>query len=392
MAESGHSQWRDYISRLSEADAVLPLLPDTSDEDGRQEAFRMLFQNLSGGYFSAFSDPDRPDFVPCVNNIFNAVGANPDFIYGYTKIDGAGSYRISGYRGTGLFILLDITAGGLGVMDTPGPSVGTLDIDTLRIKPDGAFDVLLSNERPTDYDGDWFYLDPSAKTILMRQAAYDWGGAIDARIAIDRIDIFSAPRRLDANAIAERLDRLASYPQALGSFAIEHIKGLRDRGAINQLEFDNWAGRGGVTGQYYYQGLIQIQPGEALILETELPDEVRYWNVQLSDPLWNAIDWMNHQSSLNGGQAQIDGDGRFRAVVAQEDPGVPNWLDPAGHQETGMMIRWNEASSGPTPSLRVVPLAEVRTHLPSDTPVVTVEKRQTMLRQRRRSVQMRRRW
>lgn len=385
-------QWPDYVGQLGEADAILALLDDPSDETARQVAFRLLFQNLAGGYWSAFSDPDRPDFVPTVNTIINVLGANPDFIYGYSRIDGAGSYRLSGFRGSGLFVFFDFSAGGFGVMDTPGASVGLLDIDTLTIGEDGAFDVLLSTERPAGHDGDWFRLDPAAKTIAVRQAAYDWGVGQEARLAIDRIDIPLASRRIDADVIADRLKRLAEYPRKLSQFALQYTKGQRDRGAINRLEYDDWADRGGVSGQHYYQGLLRLAPHQAVILETELPDSVRYWNVQLSDPLWNAIDWMNHQSSLNGGQAHIDSDGRVRIVVALQDPGVPNWLDAAGHHEVGIMLRWMQASSGPEPLLRVVPLADLRNHLPLDTPTVTGEQRQTMLRARRRSVQLRRRW
>jgi hypothetical protein len=119
---------------------------------------------------------------------------------------------------------------------------------------------------------------------------------------------------------------------------------------------------------------------------------VRYWNVQLGDLVWNTIDWMNHQSSLNGGQAEIDGDGKFRAVVALEDPGVPNWLDPGGWAEGAIMLRWTEASSGPEPSLRQVPLDALREHVPADTPVISAGERDRRLRKRRTGVQLRRRW
>ena len=32
--------------------------------------------------------------------------------------------------------------------------------------------------------------------------------------------------------------------------------------------------------------------------------------------------------------------GKFRAVISLEDPGVPNWLDPAGYTEGGIYGRW----------------------------------------------------
>jgi hypothetical protein len=129
-----------------------------------------------------------------------------------------------------------------------------------------------------------------------------------------------------------------------------------------------------------------------LLLETELPQTVRYWNVQLSDMMWNSIDWMNRQSSLNGGQARIDADGKFRAVIALEDPGVPNWLDTGGNREGAIMLRWTEASSGPAPTLTVLEASELRSKLLPDTPLVTPTAREQQLRARRRAVQWRRRW
>ena len=134
------------------------------------------------------------------------------------------------------------------------------------------------------------------------------------------------------------------------------------------------------------------EQGMALVLETELPETVRYWNVQLSDMLWNSVNWMNHQSSLNGAQAVVDGDGKFRAVISAEDPGVANWLDTGGLREGSMMLRWNGASSGPEPALRAVPLADLKQALTADTVFVTPEQRQEQLRERRRAVQFRRRW
>jgi hypothetical protein len=62
-----------------------------------------------------------------------------------------------------------------------------------------------------------------------------------------------------------------------------------------------------------------------------MPAQRQHWNVQLNDELWNAVDFIYRQSSLNGHQARIDRDGRFRAVIALRDPGIHNWLDPERH-------------------------------------------------------------
>ena len=384
--------WRENVATFGATDELLALLERPDDPQLAAEAQRLFFMALASGWFTAFADPDFPDFVPAVNTHLNAVGTNPDFIYGTASIDGAGSYLISGQRGEGLFLLLDVVAGGLGVMEALGPSQGTLDFDTLRVDADGRFSLLLSADRPSDWEGDWHRLDSAARSLTLRQASYDWGKGGEARVAIERIDQPHAPRRWPVEDIAERLAALAAYPRRLAGMAMGFIKAQRDKGLWNALEHDDWAGRGGVQGQHYYQGLFRLKPGQVLLLETDLPQTVRYWNVQLSDMLWNSVDWMNRQSSLNGGQARIDADGRFRAVIALEDPGVPNWLDPGGNREGAIMLRWTEASSGPAPTLTPLDMGELWDKLPPDTPVVSASEREQQLRARRRAVQWRRRW
>jgi hypothetical protein len=385
-------QWSDYLAILANADKVLDLLANPADPLARQEAYRLMFMSLAAGFQSTFVDPNLPDFVQTVTNVMNSVGANPDFIYGYTPIDGTGTYRLSGMRGDAVFVLFDFAAGGLGVHDSLGPSVGTLDIDKCHIDAAGRFDVLLCTDRPEGYAGDWFRLDPRAKTAAVRRAYYHWGEGRDTSVAIERIDRPIAPRRLGAGEIARRLELLAGFVGRYVEFALRYGKRQREQGIINKLEHDDWAGRGGLEGQHYYQGIFRIRPGEALILETELPERVRYWNIQLNDPLWNSIDWFNHQSSLNAAQAVLDSDGKFRAVISLEDPGVPNWLDPGGHEEGSLMLRWMEASSGPEPMLKLVELADLRAHFPENTPAVTFAMRQESLRKRRRGTQLRHRW
>ncbi|ALR22341.1 hypothetical protein ATN00_03060 [Sphingobium baderi] len=377
---------------MEDASDLLALLRDPADPALTQEALRLFFLALSGGFFTAFADPDLPDFVPAVNTVLNASMTNPDFIYSAASIDGEGVYRLSGERGEGLFVLLDTAAGGLGVMDQLGPSCGTIDIDSLDIGTDGRFELVMSAQRPDGWTGNWRPLDPRARTLTLRQASYHWGEGRDGRFAIERLDRPIRPRRRTAAEIAQRLTALAGYPKRYAGLWINVIKDQAAKNLWNRFEHDDWAGRGGVTGQHYYQGLFRIEPGHALILETELPERVRYWNVQLGDLLWNTTDWMNRQSSLNGGQAEIDSDGRFRAVIALEDPGVPNWLDPGGWSEGAIMLRWTEASSGPEPSLRQVPLDGLRAQLPADTPAISAEERDRRLRQRRTGVQLRRRW
>jgi hypothetical protein len=155
----------------------------------------------------------------------------------------------------------------------------------------------------------------------------------------------------------------------------------------------------GIIGQDYVMGMFDLAPGEALVLETELPDEAHYWSFHLTDEMTSSIDVVNRQTSLNGGEwamngytARIDGDGKFRAVISAEDPGVPNWLDTAGYRRGIIMGRWWRCNSRPEPTVMRVRVDEVRALLPPETPHVTSQERDAALRLRRKGAQMRRRW
>jgi hypothetical protein len=149
---------------------------------------------------------------------------------------------------------------------------------------------------------------------------------------------------------------------------------------------------GGLPKQAYYDGMHEITDDEALILETELPKECRYWQILVGDDRFCTVDWVNRQSSLNDFQARLDSDGKFRAVISRHDPGVPNWLDKADYPWGILQMRWNHASDWPDPTVVKVPLAEVRDHLPADTPVVTPDERDEQLRARREGALLRRLW
>ena len=122
------------------------------------------------------------------------------------------------------------------------------------------------------------------------------------------------------------------------------------------------------------QMVYDIAPGEALIVETEIP-QARYWSIQMNDLWWQTTDYAHHQSSLNGHQAHVDADGRVRVVIAREDPGVPNWIDPVIPGRGIAQWRWYLADRHPVPSVTKVAVADVRKHLAEDTPTVTPAER-----------------
>jgi hypothetical protein len=49
----------------------------------------------------------------------------------------------------------------------------------------------------------------------------------------------------------------------------------------------------------------------------------------------------------------------LKIIVAHADPGHPNWIETAGHQQGTMCFRWIRADLHPQPACRVVKLAEL---------------------------------
>ena len=90
------------------------------------------------------------------------------------------------------------------------------------------------------------------------------------------------------------------------------------------------------------------------------PPECEYWNFQLNNHWMESLDYRYHPIALNHFSAQARPDGSVRLVGAGRDPGVPNWLDTAGHRRGTMCLRWVGSVEHPDPKTRVVPLAQVR--------------------------------
>ena len=97
----------------------------------------------------------------------------------------------------------------------------------------------------------------------------------------------------------------------------------------------------------------------------------------------------SRQVSLNHTQAVTDEDGVVRFVIAQRDPGVANWLDPAGYEQGTLAVRFLWADQLPALSYRQVPFEHLQRELPPGTERVTPEQRSQILRSRRADLQRR---
>lgn len=389
--------WADQMEALKGVSEKLVATwrPDGATEAELQDMNRLALSILSCGYLCrVYTDAERPVFMPLWNYAFNQGGPDPDYVYSTTEVDPNGVYRISGFRGTTRFV--EITQQSFDMMmprdiEQGSPVPHTHDLDDLQLDTDGYFSVILSADRPDGYDGDWWELDPRTPRLLMRKCSCDWRNEIDARVAIERLDAGGAD--MTPEEIARRFGDMAAWIDGMIQFDMQLVRYYREHHGVNEFKRSSKIdSMGGLPEQAYYDGIHEITDDEALILETELPKQVRYWQALVGDDRFCTVDWVNRQSSLNDVQAHVDSDGRFRAVISRLDPGVPNWLDKGDYPWGIIQMRWNRASEYPDPTMMKVPFADIRKHLPDDTPVVTPEQRREQLRLRREGAQLRRIW
>ena len=389
--------WADQMRALENVgdNLLASWRPDGASEAEKQDMNKLALSILACGYLCrVYTDEKRPVFMPLWNYALNQGGPDPDYVYSTCEVDTSGTYEISGYRGTSRFV--EIAQQNFDMMspkgvEQAGPVPAAGDLDDLTLDADGYFRVILSAERPAGHEGDWWQLYPSTKRLLMRKCACDWKNEQDARVAISRLD--DGGQDMTPEETARRFSDLAAWIEGMIEFDMQLVRYYRQHHGVNTfLRSTKIDSLGGLPKQAYYDGIHEITDDEALIIETELPKQVRYWQALVADDRFATLDWVNRQSSLNDAQARIDADGKFRAVISRLDPGVPNWLDKGDYPWGVIQMRWNRASDYPDPTIQKVPLADVRKHLPPDTPVVTPQQRAQQLRDRREAVQLRRIW
>jgi hypothetical protein len=388
--------WSYYVDLLKDAGGLRQHVSHLEDDQARSQLWRQFAMNLSQGYFLLFqSTPDHPEFAPFENSVFLAQ-PNPDAVYYYAPVDGRGTYRVTGERGNAPVAGFALGNRIIGMDPAPGRGLANYDMEDLAIDEDGCFEVLFSAERPDDHVGNWLRMDPEADFILARQFSYDWGRERDVRLAIERIDEGTQIRPpLTPAEIDAKLEHLmGGYPRNLSGICLSAVSRCAERGFVNAFNINTYQelGNGQDWPQAYFETVFDIGEDEALIIESELPERRPYWNIQVVDGLWNQVEYVYRQSSLNGLQADVDADGKFRAVLSHSDPGIANWLDTGGNLYGMLIGRWYRCSSQPLPQVTKVRFADLERHLPTGVRRISPLEREQALRARRIGSQLRRKW
>jgi hypothetical protein len=308
-------------------------------------------------------------------------GPNPDNVYTRAAIAPDATYRVfgnvAGVRAA-IFSLVegDMHLGRYGVF-------GEQTLADLDVGPDGALECWIS---PDQHEGNWIASHPDARLLLVRQYQCDWEHDRIATFTIERVDTRGTPQPAPTAAqLAAALRRAVEWVDTSVEYWGTYVERARATLPHNAVAPPGTP-KGGAPNIAYGAGWWELAPDEALLVTTACPD-ADYWGFTAHHRFrLDSGDFANRQTSLNPAQAFVDDDGRVRIVVGANDPGVPNWIDTEGRPEGMLVYRSIGTRSRPVPDARVVPIGDVRSHLPPAHPVVTEHARREQLGRRRAAV------
>lgn len=391
--------WTDFLDGLRDLpERVLARLPaeQRNDPQIQAEVGRLALSAVTAAAIDALaSDPDHPVFIPQINNYITTGQPNADTNYRSAKIAPGGTYRLRGKRGS--MRQVRIAEVGPRPKQTDGAvNLGAPrpvhDVNDLGVDAEGRYEVILSPTRPQGYSGNWWQLDPTTDSLLVRMVGSEWGKEVEPTLSIERLDGPASRPHLSAKVLEQKLRSIAAAADFIAPLLVDRPQKLRAEGYLNKLKGVDLSHMGGLAGQFYYEGAYELKDDEALIVETPLPEKCAYRSLILTNDIYETTDWYNNHSSLNTAQAPADKDGILRIVVSARDPGVLNWVDTAGYQSGVIQGRWLDCSSQPVPTVRKVLLKDVGKSLPAGTAKISPQEREKQVRDRRAALQQRPLW
>ena len=352
MNEALQQAWTKVTAQLAEAGTTIDALTEGRDPVERAEGYRFLTRVLSAMIdFSIEADPERPTLVRVMTPTRKFYGDCPDTVYHRASLRAGAGYRVWGNRGNGLYLAFCV----YGLRGKRNAILANVSDAGMIFGEDGSFELILSAERPVGA-ANWLPLEPGTTTLVTRQYFADWTTETPAQLNIEALDDPGPPPAPDPVAMARRLRALGeSVARTLNTTEAATEKWIRMPNEISiDSRADGLASLFATPDNQYVGGWYKLAGDEALVMTGRAP-QCRYWGVQLWSRWLESREFLHRPVCLNHSQVKLEADGTFRIVVAQRDPGTPNWLDTSGHAEGGVVFRWLLAEGEPgQPSFDVV--------------------------------------
>lgn len=350
--------WERFCDDLRRAgqQVLRPETPVTELE--RAEGFRYLTRLLRIGLemHLEYANPAFPGFFSPSHETAKIGADNPDNLYLMARLDGRYDYIVEGDRGSVAYLSFGTQKGGY---ESDGKMVqtGFLDAADMQIDADGSFRVTLSRDKQ---DGNWVSLEEATNALIVRQTFEDRSAETPARMTIRRADPHATPEPLTAARLQTALANTTSFVEGTARLFADWAQSYQPHS--NQLPSADQAlcqSVGGDPNIHYYHSHWQLAADEALVIHLPRIPDCRFWNIQINNYWMESLDYRYHRIHLNQHSAAVAADGSVTIVLAHRDPGHPNWLQTAGHDQGTMCLRWVGATEFVDPETRHCKLADI---------------------------------
>jgi hypothetical protein len=292
------------------------------------------------------SDPARPTLINAQYSPWNWGHSNPDTLYLSARIDDAHDYRVYGRLGS----VAQTTFGVYTGKDDQAQAVKVLS-DDLVIDGDGSFELFFSREKVGTTKG--FQLPPGADSFCVYQTYGDWERQHKGTI---RIECLNADEPAEPASLRNSIAAFDAHLAASRDLFAMWVKDIPARvfGVLpKNFAIPPIQPPSAMAGAWFVPVQWELQDGEALVIEYEIPPGASYVGICLTNQWSEMIDIETRHTSLNLGQSQIDND-RVRILLSTKDFGVHNWLDARGYRRGVVTWRASTPDQPATPTVAVI--------------------------------------
>lgn len=375
-----------FREAIAEAEKMIAGADFIQTDQDLAEGFDYLAGSIKASLQMAWAHAKSHPYLVTSTGPYAKMGLdNPDTLYYHANVVPDAEYRITGTRGDTADLSFQVLKGDYTSTNVPGGD-DAFDDRRLKIEADGSFELRFGPPK-SDPGPNYFVLGEGSSMLAVREVYNNWEQR-KGSIQIERVDtVGTAPEEPDLAQITRRY-------QIAGKMLLSRIN--------TWFNFPKWfyldlpvntlteprLTPGGLSTQFSSVGHYQLADNEAMLITVPKSD-APYQGFQLGSLWYISLDYVNHQTSLNAAQAQVDPDGMIRLVVSAQNPGIANWIETTGRQRGIAQFRWQRvdriltASDGP--SVAIIDIADVPAHLPyHESNVVTDDEWKARIAERQR--------